>query len=94
MAIGGLRTSIDRDRLSDSPLWIVRPEAERLSPYELEGRPQLGGGRLALSALVDQGARDLERLFIRPVLGEDLAPLPAEPPVSVDRSWESRPKEL
>jgi hypothetical protein len=94
MAIGGLRTSIDRDRLSDSPLWIVRPEAERLSPYELEGRPQLGGGRLALSALVDQGARDLERLFIRPVLGEDLAPLPAEPPVSVDRSWESGPKEL
>jgi hypothetical protein len=102
ISVGGLRTSIERDLKwaasgSQVPVFVVRPEAERLRPYELEGRPQLGGGRLSPSALVDQGVRDVERCFVRPVLGEDLSSLPHEAPestVPVDREWESGPKEL
>ena len=99
ISVGGLRTSLERDLLwaaerTEVPVFVVRPESERLAPYELEGRPQLGGGRLSPSALVDQGARDVERLFVRPVLGEELSPLPREATAPVDREWKAGPKEL
>jgi hypothetical protein len=96
---GALKASLERDlhwavEKVEAPVFVVRPDSERLSPFEIEGRPQLGGGRLCPSALVDQGARDLERLFVRPVLGEDLSPLPGEATVPIDREWEAGPKEL
>jgi hypothetical protein len=99
IATSALKRSLDRDLLWSSsvpeiPVFVVRPDAERLAPFELEGRPQLGGGRLSPSALVDEGARDVERFFLRPVLGEDLSPLPGEATVPVDRDWEAGPKEL
>jgi hypothetical protein len=99
VSIGALRASLERDLLwaaesTDVPVFVVRPESERLAPYELQGRPQPGGGRLSPSALVDQGARDVERLFVRPVLGEELSPLPREATMPVDREWEAGPKEL
>jgi hypothetical protein len=99
ISVGGLKTSLERDLLwaaerPEVPVFVVRPESERLAPYELEGRPQLGGGRLSPNALVDQGARDVERLFVRPVLGEELSPLSREATVPVDREWEAGPKEL
>jgi hypothetical protein len=94
-----LRTSLERDlrwaaEKTEVPVFVVRPEVERLTPFEIEGRPQLGGGKLSPSALVDQGARDVERLFVRPVLGEELAALPREATVPVNREWEAGPKEL
>jgi len=94
-----LRTSLERDlswaaERTEVPVFVVRPEVERLTPFEIEGRPQLGGGKLSPSALVDQGARDVERLFVRPVLGEELAALPREATVPVNREWEAGPKEL
>ena len=99
ISIGALRASLERDLLwaagsTDVPVFVVRPESERLAPYELQGRPQPGGGRLSPSALVDQGARDVERLFVRPVLGEELSPLSREATMPVDREWEAGPKEL
>jgi hypothetical protein len=99
ISVGGVKTSLERDSLwaaerTEVPVFVVRPESERLAPYEVEGRPQLGGGRLSPSALVDQGARDVERLFVRPVLGEDLSPLSREATVPVDRDWKAGPKEL
>jgi hypothetical protein len=99
ISAGALRASLDRDLLRaasipEVPVFVVRPDSERLAPFEIDGRPQLGGGRLLPSSLVDQGARDVERLFVRPVLGEDLSPLPREATVPVDREWERGPKEL
>ncbi len=99
ISTGALRTRLERDLLAaaslgEVPLYVVRPDSERLAPYELEGRPQLGGGKLSPSALVDQGARDVERLFVRPVLGEELSPLSHEATVPVEREWEAGPKEL
>ena len=99
ISAGAVKTSLERDLLwaaerTELPVFVIRPESERLAPYELEGRPQLGGGRLTPSALVDQGARDVERLFVRPVLGEELSPLPHEATVPVDREWKAGPKEL
>jgi hypothetical protein len=100
IATGAARAGLERDlqaaeSLAHVPVFVVRPESERLTPYELEGRPQMGGGRLVPSALVDQGARDVERLFVRPVLGEELAPAAREAStVKVDRDWERGPKEL
>jgi hypothetical protein len=103
MATGAARAGLERDLQAleslapngEVPVFVVRPESERLAPFELEGRPQVGGGRLFPSALVDQGARDVERLFVRPVLGEELAPAPREAStVKVDRDWERGPKEL
>ncbi|HEY7698875.1 MAG TPA: hypothetical protein VIE88_10695, partial [Vicinamibacteria bacterium] len=99
IATGGLTASLERDLVfaaekTEVPVFVVRPDSERLSPYELEGRPQLGGGRLSPGVLVDQGARDVERLFVRPVLGEELAPLPREATVPVEREWEAGPNEL
>jgi hypothetical protein len=99
ISVGGVKTSLERDLLwaaerTEFPVFVVRPDSERLAPYEIEGRPQLGGGRLSPRALVDQGVRDVERLFVRPVLGEELAPLPREATVPVDRDWEAGPKEL
>jgi len=99
ISLGALKASLERDLLwaserTEVPVFLIRPDAERLAPYELEGRPQLGGGRLSATALVDQGARDVERLFVRPVLGEELSPLPRESTVPVDRAWEAGPKEL
>ncbi len=99
LSTGGVKTSLERDLLwaeesTEVPVFVVRPDSERLAPYELEGRPQLGGGRLSASALVDQGARDVERLFVRPVLGEEIPPVHREATVPVDRGWKAGPKEL
>ena len=99
ISLGAVKTSLERDLLRaaaipDVPIFVVRPDSERLAPYELQGRPQLGGERLSSGALVDQGARDVERLFVRPVLGEELSPLPQETTVPVDREWKAGPKEL
>ncbi len=99
LSTGAIKTSLERDLLwaeesTEVPVFVVRPDSERLAPYELEGRPQLGGGTLSPSALVDQGARDVERLFVRPVLGEELSPLPRESTVPIDRDWKAGPKEL
>lgn len=99
ISTSGLKASLERDLVwaaerTQVPVFVVRPDSERLAPYELSGRPQLGGGRLSPSALVDQGARDVERLFVRPVLGEELSSLPREATVPVDREWQAGPKEL
>jgi hypothetical protein len=99
ISTAGLRASLERDLAwaaanTEVPVFVVRPEIERLAPYELEGRPQTGGGRLSPKALVDQGARDVEQLFVRPVLGEELSSLPRENTVPIDREWQAGPKEL
>jgi hypothetical protein len=99
IATAGLSRSLERDLAwaeakAEVPVFIIQPDFERLSPYELEGRLQLGGGRLPPRALVDQGARDVERLFVRPVLGEELSSLPREATVPIDRDWQAGPKEL
>ena len=99
ISTAGLRASLQRDlawaaEKTDVPVFVVRPEFERLSPYELQGRLQLGGGTLPPRALVDQGARDVERLFVRPVLGEELSAIPREATVPIDREWQAGPKEL
>jgi hypothetical protein len=100
IATGAARAGLERElQAAESagqvPVFVVRPESERLTPFELEGRPQAGGGRLFPSALVDQGARDVERLFVRPVLGEEIVPASREATtVKVERDWERGPKEL
>jgi len=99
ISAGAVKTGLERDLLwaaerTELPVFVIRPESERLAPYEIEGRPQLGGGRLTPGALVDQGARDVERLFVRPVLGEELSSLPHEATVPLDREWKAGPKEL
>ncbi len=99
ISTAGLRASLERDLAwaaanTEVPVFVVRPEIERLAPYELEGRPQIGGGRLSPRALVDQGVRDVEQLFVRPVLGEELSSLPRENTVPIDREWQAGPKEL
>lgn len=57
-------------RTPDLPLFLIRPDKQRLSPYEITGRAQFGPERLNLHALVAHGERDTHRLFIDPVLGE------------------------
>lgn len=69
-----------RNRLSDAlaeaalvpdlPIFLIRPDQQRLSPYEITGRAQFGNERLDLAALAAHGARDAHRLFIEPVLGD------------------------
>jgi hypothetical protein len=99
IATAGLSASLERDLAwaeasAEVPVFLIQPDFERLSPYELEGRRQQGGGRLPPRALVDQGARDVERMFVRPVLGEELSSLPREATVPIDREWQAGPKEL
>lgn len=57
-------------RATDLPVFLVRPDKQRLSPYEITGRAQFGNERLDLAALMAHGERDAERLFIEPVLGD------------------------
>jgi hypothetical protein len=97
-----------RERLEDDldwaasqgelPVFVVRPDVERLTPFEVSGRVQLGGERLTPGALVAQGERDAERLFLRPVLGEDLpsvaAPEATVPVRSEGGGWGAGPKEM
>ncbi|MGH9320460.1 MAG: hypothetical protein ACRD3V_11335 [Vicinamibacteria bacterium] len=99
LAARALRRSLENDLgwAAERPelrVFVVRPDTERLNPFELSGRPQLGGERLAPAALADQGERDVERLFLRPVLGEELSSFPQEATVPFDRGWEGGPKEL
>lgn len=94
-----LKTSLEDDLFwaastSGVPVFVIRPDAERVSAFEVAGRAQPGGERLAPGVLADQGARDAERLFIRPVLGEEAALLGPETTVPVDRSWRAGPSEL
>jgi hypothetical protein len=79
---------------SGVPVFVIRPEVERVAPFELSGRAQTAGDRLAPSVLVDQGARDAERLFIRPLLGDEADLLGPETTVPIDRTWQAGPKEL
>ena len=53
------------------PLFVVRPDAERLGIFEVNGRAQNGGGLLGLDAVSAHGERDALRRFIEPVLGDD-----------------------
>ena len=55
---------------TDLPVFLIRPDKQRLSPYEITGRAQFGNERLDLAALMAHGERDAERLFIEPVLGD------------------------
>ncbi len=95
-----LRRTLDEDleRASgspDIPLFLIRPERERLQPFELLGRAQLGNERLDLEALAAHGQRDAERLFVEPVLGGDLPGAVAETTVPLtEGSWEAGPHEL
>ncbi len=57
-------------RTSDLPVFLIRPDKQRLSPYEITGRAQFGNERLNLSALLAHGQRDAYRLFIDPILGD------------------------
>jgi hypothetical protein len=78
----------------DVPVFVVRPEAERLLPFELSGRAQLDGDRLMPRELVHQGEQDFERLFLRPVLGEDLPPIEEHGTIPIERDWEAGPNQL
>lgn len=81
----------------DVPVFVIRPEVERLRPFELSGRRQLGRDRLTPMALVAQGERDALQQFVYPVLGEDLPSFAAAPPdsaVPVARENWDGPKEL
>jgi predicted acylesterase/phospholipase RssA len=95
-----LRRTLDEDleRASaspDIPLFLIRPERERLQPFELLGRAQLGNERLDLDALAAHGQRDVERLFVEPVLGGDLPGAAVETTVPLtEGSWEAGPREL
>jgi hypothetical protein len=92
-----LRRGLEEDlrRVSrDLPVFVIQPEADRLRPFELSGRPQLDGERLMPRELVGQGERDVERLFLRPVLGEDLPDMADETTVPIERDWEAGPNEL
>ena len=95
-----LRRTLDEDleRASaspDIPLFLIRPERELLQPFELRGRVQLGNERLDLEALAAHGQRDVERLFVEPVLGGDLPGAVAETTVPLkEESWEAGPREL
>lgn len=50
--------------------FLIRPERHKLGLYEFSGRALPGGERLTMSALIAQGQRDAERLFIQPMVGE------------------------
>jgi hypothetical protein len=78
----------------DIPVFVIRPEAERLRPFELSGRAQLDGDRFMPRELVHQGERDVERLFLRPVLGEDLPPIEEHGTIPIERDWQAGPNQL
>jgi hypothetical protein len=79
-ALERLTESALRNRLSDElseaarapefPVFLIRPDKQRLSLYEIAGRAQFGNDRLDLAALSAHGHRDAFRLFIDPVLGD------------------------
>jgi hypothetical protein len=101
LASRSLRVALAGDRLwaaaeSEVPLFVIRPESERMTPFEFSGREQPGGEeRLTPAALVAQGERDAERLFIRPVLGAELpSEIATESTIPIDRNWQAGPKEL
>lgn len=52
------------------PVFIVRPDKQRLRLFEFSGRPLPGGDKLTTMALAAHGERDAFRLFIRPIVGE------------------------
>ena len=58
-------------RQNDLPVFLIRPDKQRLNPFEVTGRAQIGNERLNLSALVAHGRRDALRLFVEPVLGDE-----------------------
>jgi len=76
---------------TDLPVFLVRPDKQRLSPYEITGRAQFGNERLDLAALMAHGERDAERLFIEPVLG-DAHPGGAEATIPINEA--RGPREL
>lgn len=65
-----LARELAHGRETTVPVFLVRPDKQRLTPYELTGRAQLGNDRLDLAALMAHGERDASRLFIEPVLGD------------------------
>jgi len=58
-------------RQNDLPVFLIRPDKQRLNPFEVTGRAQIGNERFNLNALVAHGRRDALRLFVEPVLGDD-----------------------
>ena len=58
-------------RHNDLPVFLIRPDKQRLNPFEVTGRAQIGNERLDLNALIAHGRRDALRLFVEPVLGDD-----------------------
>lgn len=58
-------------RHDDLPVFLIRPDKQRLNPFEVTGRAQIGNERLDLNALIAHGRRDALRLFVEPVLGDD-----------------------
>jgi len=70
---------------TDLPIFLVHPDKQRLSPYEITGRAQFGNERLDLAVLMAHGERDAERQFIEPVLGES-HPAPDEATVPIKQA--------
>ena len=58
-------------RHDDLPVFLIRPDKQRLNLFEVTGRAQIGNERLDLNALIAHGRRDALRLFVEPVLGDD-----------------------
>jgi hypothetical protein len=66
--------------------FLVRPDRQRLGLFEFKGRALTGGERLEVGALVAQGHRDANRLFIQHALGDarsERVPAPPEPTIQL-----------
>lgn len=93
-----------RNRLSDElaeaalvpdlPVFLIRPDKQRLRPYEITGRAQFGNERLGLAALASHGERDAYRLFIEPVLGDGLTVDESTIPIKEAGGVSPGPREL
>ena len=75
--------------LPELPIFIVRPDKQRLSVYEITGRSQGGNERLGLTALYAHGRRDAATLFVDANLGNTHQIPNAEPSGSAPLSEKS-----
>ena len=64
---------VEATRQNDLPVFLIRPDKQRLNAFEVTGRAQIGNERLDLNALIAHGHRDALRLFVEPVLSDDAA---------------------
>ena len=82
-------------RVPDLPVFLIRPDKLRLSPYEITGRMQLGNERLDLAALTAHGRRDAHRLFIEPIFGDERGDVGGEATIPIrDEGSRAGPHEL